>query len=205
MRLPTLALLTLGVVAVPSTALAIDVECSDRNGTCSVSNEPADAFSCTCDDGASDGGGGTEDWIDLSERELMMVCEGLLEDECGPVPATGGMTTGMGGDTGGDGAMTTGMGDDTGAASTAGDETGAGDDGADSPPADGDGTPPPDDDGAAVNTTGATSGGDTGGDDGEVAGDDEAGCAITSDGGGPGALVLALVGLLGRHRRRRGG
>ncbi len=202
-----LASLVLGVLALPSTALAIDVECTDANGTCSVSNEPADSFSCTCDNGSADGGGGTEDWLDLSERELLMVCEDLLVTECGEAPATSGsgMTTGMGGE---DGSMTTGVGDSTDGGDTGGGATtGPADGSGDSAPADDDGTPPPagDDDGAAVNTTGATSGGDTGGDD-AGASEDDSGCAIASTRGSAHGLGLGLgllgLGLLGRRRRR---
>ena len=195
-----LAFLVLGVLAVPSTALAIDVECSDANGTCSVSNDPADAFSCTCDNGSADGGGGTEDWIDLSERELMMVCEDLLVTECGEAPATSGsgMTTGMGGD---GGSMTTGIGDSTGGGDTTGSADGSGGGDSASASASGDGAPPADDDGAAVNTTGATSGGDTGGDEGGAA-EDDSGCTIGSTDLGPGTVAFALIALLGLRRRR---
>jgi MYXO-CTERM domain-containing protein len=201
----TLACAALGFFAVPATAHAIEVQCMDRTGSCSLSNEPQDSYSCSCESGAADGGGGTEDWIDFSEKELMAECLVILANDCAAVGETDdpGMTTGMGGDTGGG---STGAGDTAGGTSSAGDDSGGATSGSAS--GSGDGTAAGGDDGPAATSGAATgdSGGETGG-GADGGGDDDKGCSIGSRDAAPATAMaaFALFGLVGWRRRRHVG
>ncbi|MEX1366258.1 MAG: hypothetical protein AB1Z98_24245 [Nannocystaceae bacterium] len=62
--------------------------CSTPSGDCTISNVPFDAISCECADGSGFGYGGGNMWAGLSDPELVMVCEGIVDTECmgGPPP-----------------------------------------------------------------------------------------------------------------------
>ena len=91
-------LVLLGLALVPSTALAVEVECSNEDGTCTVSNDGGtDSVNCDCD-GVSSGTTGGNVWAGLDEDEMNEVCLGELE-LCGGFGTTFGGTT-FGEDTG---------------------------------------------------------------------------------------------------------
>jgi MYXO-CTERM domain-containing protein len=74
-----LPLVLVGLALVPSTALAVEVECSNEDGTCTVSNDGSDSVDCECDMGGSSGTTGGNDWSGLDEDEMEMVCGEQLE------------------------------------------------------------------------------------------------------------------------------
>ena len=85
-------LVLLGLALVPSTALAVEVECSNEDGSCTVSNDGGiDSVDCTCD-GAVAGSTGGNMWAGLDEDEMDEVCLGELE-LCGGFGTTFGGTT----------------------------------------------------------------------------------------------------------------
>ena len=93
----TLAALTLSA---PGLAHAIEVQCSDENGTCTASNDDYDFITCNCgENGGTVGGGGENEWAVYSEEQLKEVYEGYLE-LCAPFETDGGETEGT--TTGGD-------------------------------------------------------------------------------------------------------
>lgn len=62
--------------------------CGTPSGTCTISNDPIDFIDCTCADGSGFGMGGGNAWAGLSDPELIMICEGIVDTECmgGPPP-----------------------------------------------------------------------------------------------------------------------
>ena len=67
-------------VLVPGTAWAITVECSNEDGSCSVSNDGGVDFeSCECVGGAGTGGTGGSNYSGLNAAELDAICQDLLE------------------------------------------------------------------------------------------------------------------------------
>jgi MYXO-CTERM domain-containing protein len=82
-RLPALAALVL-VGAAPLSARAITVDCSDKTGTCEISNNGMDMMSCVCADGSAGGGGGGNAWAGLNEKQLLIECDETIQLFCGP-------------------------------------------------------------------------------------------------------------------------
>jgi MYXO-CTERM domain-containing protein len=78
-------------------ALAAEVMCSSEDGDCTVSNDDGDSVSCACGDKGQGTTGGNE-WEDLSEDELMEICEMELAF-CGGGSSDTEMTTTIGTDT----------------------------------------------------------------------------------------------------------
>ena len=78
---------------VPLDAWAIEVECSNEFGSCTVSNDPVDFMTCSCDDTAGTGGTGASEWAGLTEEELMAICVQEL-DLCAPLSTTGSTSAG---------------------------------------------------------------------------------------------------------------
>src|SRR5687768_12767091 len=73
--------LALGTVLVPTTATALEVDCSNAFGDCTVNNDGVDSVFCNCGDtGGTDTGGMM--YAGLDEAELLEVCHDLL-DICG--------------------------------------------------------------------------------------------------------------------------
>jgi len=73
-----------------NTADAAAVECAGPLGTCSVTNDVVDMADCDCIDGGNIGFGGGNRWAGLSEEELTVICDDLIEPMCGapPLPDT---------------------------------------------------------------------------------------------------------------------
>ena len=215
-------LVLLGLALVPSTALAVEVECSNEDGSCTVSNDGGtDSVECDCD-GVSSGTTGGNEWAGLDEDEMDEVCLGELE-LCGgfgstgfgtsdtgvftdPVPST---TVIPGTDTGDssttDGPVTTGT--DSGTTTgdpdtTTGDpDTTTGD--PDTTTGDPDTTTgdPIDPTESATNNNGESGNGEEGGESETT--DDESGCGCTTAGPEGGfAMALGLFGLMALRRRR---
>lgn len=176
------------------------LECSSPLGECTIANQPADFLECTCADGMGFSGGGGNDWAELSEEELLMLCEEALAGGCAVGSETGGETgaeTGEPGDTGETGAE----GSTGGAGSTGGpgQDTGLDDSGGLSESSSS-GTPDPTTGDDA--TGGATEGNDSGAEgDG---GGGTSGCSVAPRSTAPAGWALVLLGLVGvRWRRRR--
>jgi MYXO-CTERM domain-containing protein len=72
------------VGAAPLSARAITVDCSDKTGTCEISNNGMDMMSCVCADGSAGGGGGGNAWAGLNEKQLLVECDETLQLFCGP-------------------------------------------------------------------------------------------------------------------------
>lgn len=168
-----------GLFAAPRVAHAITVECSNAYGACEVSNEPTSIATCSCDGGAGDVAGGTDDWDGFSEAELLEVCNDHLE-LCGePLGSTTGGVTGAGSaDTGW--STDAGSATDTGSATATGkDDVGTADTGAGAGSGDDVGT-----------LSGGDAGGDAGGSNGDSTDGDggaTTGGAAATDSGGPGS------------------
>jgi MYXO-CTERM domain-containing protein len=169
-------------------AMATEVMCSNAFGECTVSNDGFDSIECICD-GDGFGGTGGDEYIGLSEDELMQVCLDQLVF-CEPVDGTedtGDSTTDGGMDTGttdtGDDEGGTGMtGDGDGDGDTGGNSTGDGDGDGDGGSGDGDG----DGDGDADSGDGDGDSGDGDGDSGDGDGDAGDGDGDSGDGDGDG-------------------
>ena len=185
--------IALGTFMTAHHAHAQTVERSTESGSCTVSNDDQDFVSCACTDGSDTGGTGGTDWADLSENDLLQICE----LELAFCEATDGTTgCGWGGcGSGSDGESDDGWGTDGGDGGTGGD--GWGIDGGDG----GDG-------GDATGASGA--GGDSGGgtdgkfDDveGETSTDDSKGCHIAASAPALPTIGLLLAGLFSRWRRQ---
>lgn len=172
------------------------LECSNRLGDCTISNDPTDWIECTCADGEGFAGGGGMMWAGLSDDELVLECEAQLDDGCaigGSEGSTGDPgTSGTGGT--GDPGETEGTGG-TGAGSTGGHDTGMDESGGASEGSSGAGPGTTTGDGATGSSEGSESGADGGG-------GGTSGCSVAPRSAASG-WALALLGLLGLGRRRR--
>lgn len=143
MKTSSLCLLAFGatLLAIPSTAHAITVECENDFGSCSVSNDVFDQIECTCSDFGGGVSSGGDQYAGLTKYELLDICaielslcdsfggddfggsstSGFVDtDTFGGVTTVGGVTTFVGDTTGGDPTAT--AGDDFG--TTGGEDTG---------------------------------------------------------------------------------
>ncbi len=80
-------------VLLPGTAWAITVDCSNEDGSCTVSNDGGTDFqSCSCAGGSGTTGAGGNEYAGLDAEALAQVCEGLLE-LCAPIESDVGTDT----------------------------------------------------------------------------------------------------------------
>jgi hypothetical protein len=68
--------------AVPSSVWAIETQCQDTNGSCTVSNDPVDSIDCTCEELGGGVTSGGNQWEDFDLDQLHAICEMELADLC---------------------------------------------------------------------------------------------------------------------------
>ena len=81
-------------------AQAAQVSCDNDFGHCEVSNEPVSSAWCSCDN-ETDGTSGGDEFMDMTEEELLEVCNSMLS-ACEEVPSESGGTSESGGESGTD-------------------------------------------------------------------------------------------------------
>ncbi|MBX7081096.1 MAG: hypothetical protein K1X88_17985 [Nannocystaceae bacterium] len=214
-------------------AHAIEVACRTMDGSCTVSNDPFDSISCSCNDTGGDESSGGDMWADLTEDELMEIC--LAEVAFCGAGGSGSTSVGtsvgtVGTDTGGSSSVgaesSTTAPPDTDSGTTAASETGSGSgsggsdtgvidstsDGASSSGG-GSATGGSASDSASASATGASAsdsasaGSASAGDESSSSGAGESngsgGCSCDLDGNAPGWSVLGVFAAVALRRRRR--